>query len=436
LAVITTRTAARPRSGALAALLLTLADPAAAQEVGSDLRRFLRDEATATVHLRSYYFDRTDPNPPNNVAWAGGGWLGYQTGWLHDTVRFGAVGYTSQPLWAPQSTDGTNLLKPGQYGYWVLGQLYGSLKLFDQTFTAYRQLIDELEVNSRDDRMTPSTFEAYALRGAVGPVAYFAGYVARMKPRNQTDFLDMATVAINQYGRPPATRSSGMLLGSLRYKPIPNLALRVSGYFVEDILTSGYGDAQWSTPLAPDITFGLSGNMMVQGSNGTNALTGRTFSTWSGGLKATLGWGDFTLLGVYTQVGDSAPYREPYGVWLGYTKQQVRDFDHANERAFQVGAGYDFKGLGLPGLTFRTSATMGSGAIDPNTRAYLTQNTEFDFDTEYRFDAIDRPDWLKPLSLRGRAGLVQGNLNGSSTGAREFRVILNYEITFRGDGKR
>jgi len=94
------------------------------------------------------------------------------------------------------------------------------------------------------------------------------------------------------------------------------------------------------------------------------------------------------------------------------------------------------EGLGLPGLTFRTSATMGSGAIDPNTRAYLTQNTEFDFDTEYRFDAIDRPDWLKPLSLRGRAGLVQGNLNGSSTGAREFRVILNYEITFRGDGKR
>jgi len=60
----------------LAALLLTLADPAAAQEAGSDLRRFLHDEANATVHLRSYYFDRTDPNPPNNVAWAGGGWLG------------------------------------------------------------------------------------------------------------------------------------------------------------------------------------------------------------------------------------------------------------------------------------------------------------------------------------------------------------------------
>lgn len=70
----------RPRSGVLAALLLATADPAAAQEAGTDLRRFLYDDATATLHLRSYYLDRTNPSPPHNVAWAGGGWIGYETG--------------------------------------------------------------------------------------------------------------------------------------------------------------------------------------------------------------------------------------------------------------------------------------------------------------------------------------------------------------------
>jgi hypothetical protein len=49
----TRKVASMPRSGALAALLLAAADPAAAQEAGTDLRRFLYDDATATLHLRS-----------------------------------------------------------------------------------------------------------------------------------------------------------------------------------------------------------------------------------------------------------------------------------------------------------------------------------------------------------------------------------------------
>ena len=94
----TRKVASMPRSGALAALLLAATDPAAAQEAGTDLRRFLYDEATATLHLRSYYLDRTNPSPPNNVAWAGGGWVGYETGWLANVLRLGVVGYTTQPI--------------------------------------------------------------------------------------------------------------------------------------------------------------------------------------------------------------------------------------------------------------------------------------------------------------------------------------------------
>src|SRR3954451_15342663 len=88
----------RSRSGSLASLLLVAADPAAEQRVGTNLRRFLYDDATATLHLRSYYLDRTNPSPPNNVAWAGGGWVGYETGWVANGVRVGRGGLTHHAI--------------------------------------------------------------------------------------------------------------------------------------------------------------------------------------------------------------------------------------------------------------------------------------------------------------------------------------------------
>ena len=118
---------------------------------------------------------------PNNVGWAGGGWVGYETGWLFDAVRFGIVGYTSIPLVGSADTDGTLLFLPGPTGYAVLGQAYGKLKLFGQEFTGYRQLINQPEVNPQDNRMTPNTFEAYTLAGGFGAFNYFADTSPRRK---------------------------------------------------------------------------------------------------------------------------------------------------------------------------------------------------------------------------------------------------------------
>ena len=436
LAVTMTRAVGRrPRSRALAALLLAVAEPAVAQEGGSDLRRFLYHEATATLHLRSYYLDHTNPSPPNNVGWAGGGWIGYETGWLHDVLRLGVVGYTTQPLWAPPSTDGTLLLKPGPYGFWTLGEAYASIKLHHQVFTAYRQHLDELEVNPQDDRMIPNLFEAYALRGTLGHVTYFTGYVTRMKLRGESEFDNMAQTAVNQYGRGNSVPSTGMYLGVLRYSPNPAFALRASTYHVPDILSSGYGDIAWSAPMPEPVRLTLSSNVMVQGSS-SDTLIGKPFSTWSAGGRAILGWQDATVWTAYMQTGSASNYRTPYGQWIGYGKMITKDFNRANERAFQIGVTYDFDGLGIDGLTFRGSATFGSGAINPDPGAEPPQNTEFDFDLEYKFAAKSWPDWLKPLGLRGRAGLVQENLNGRASASNEYRLILNYEVQFRGGKQR
>lgn len=423
------------RWGGVSALLLSLSAPAAAQDLGAELSRFLHDDAVATIHFRSYFLDRANPGLrnrpiPNSAAWAAGGWLGYETGWLYDVLKLGAVGYTSQPVWAPADRGGTRLLKPGQYGYWALGQAYASVKVADQVFTGFRQSIDELEVNPRDDRMTPNTFEAYALRGTLSGVRYFAGYVAAIEGRDESEFHNMA-----QFVAPQTSANNGMLLGSLRYAPVKGLLLRGGAYRVQDVLASGYGDVDWTTTIDDRLSLHLSANVMVQGSNGANLLTRRPFSTWAAGGRGELIWGPATFSAIYTQTGNTGHYLSPYGTWQGYTRQIIRSFDRANEHAYQLAAAYDFAAIDLPGLTLRASATTGDGALNPASGAALSRNTEVDFDLGFRVASPSAPDWLKPLQFRARTGYGEQALNGVTTSITDYRLILNYEVSV-GGGRR
>jgi len=401
----------------------------------SELKRFLYDEARATVRFRSYFFDRIGPRPPTSVALAGGGWVGLETGWLYDTLQLGAVGYTTQPIWAPnnlyETSNGTRLLKPDGYGYFTLGQAFASLRWKGQVFTAYRQWIDELEVNPRDNRMIPQTFEAYALRGRLGAVNYFAGYVAAIKPRDDSNFMNMAERA----GAPNV--NAGMGLTTVRYGDPSRFSVRSSAYYVPDILWSNYTDVIGIVPIAEDLSVRLAGQFMVQGSNGRNLLTGKPFGTFIGGGRFDVNWGPFALYGSAMQVGSAAEYRSPYGVFIGFNKQQVRDFDRAGERSFQVGARYDFSALGLPGTFFLANVTYGGNAVNATTGAILPDIYEYDLELTFRAALLPVPDWLKPLQVRSRLAFVDQYMPYTPVASTtEYRVILNYEWSWQGPRRR
>ena len=83
-------------------------------------------------------------------------------------------------------------------------------------------------------------------------------------------------------------------------------------------------------------------------------------------------------------------------------------------------------------MTFIASGTFGAGALTPTTGAYLPQNTEYNFDLIYQTPDKTAPDWLKPLQLRARAGYVETNTAGTLSAITEYRLILNYELKFRG----
>ncbi len=432
-------------AGWLVLALLALSTPAAvlAQTPGlsqesppanglkAELQRFLYDEATAVVHLRSYLFDRQNQAPPNLAAAVAGGWIGFQTGWFYDTLQLGVVGYTSQPLWAPQgretTSNGTSLLKPGGYGFTVLGQAYASARWQKQTVTVFRQYIDELEVNPRDDREIPQTFEAYALRGVLGPVNYFAGYVAAMKPRDYDVFINMGEAG----GAPNANK--GMALFSAKYGSMSDLQVRASTYYVPDILWSSYGDVGGTIKVNEDLRVQLAGQFAAQGSNGLNLLTGQPFSTFWGGFRADAFWGPMAFRLSYTQIGSAANWRAPYGIFIGYNKMQSLDFNRAGEMAVTAGASYDFKGVGLPGFVFLATATNGSNAVNPATGFGISTNWEYDLELAIKGDAISNaPDWLKPFNLRNRVAFVDQYQGRTVSSYTEYRVQLNYELTWQG----
>ena len=79
------------------------------------LPAFIRD-TDLNLHFRTFYFDRINPDDSVNEAWAIGGWLEYRSGWLWDTFAMGAVGYTSQPLYAPATRTGPHCLRPARKG--------------------------------------------------------------------------------------------------------------------------------------------------------------------------------------------------------------------------------------------------------------------------------------------------------------------------------
>ena len=56
------------------------------------LPAFLR-EGTLKANLRTYYFDRSNDNSPDNEAWALGGSFAYTSGWWRDRIRINSCSF-------------------------------------------------------------------------------------------------------------------------------------------------------------------------------------------------------------------------------------------------------------------------------------------------------------------------------------------------------
>jgi hypothetical protein len=374
---------------------------------------FVRD-TDLNLHFRTFYFGRKNTDDTDNEAWAIGGWLEYRSGWLYDTLAIGAVGYTSQPLYAPDDRDGTSILAPGQEGITVLGQAYGQLRYRDYALlTGYRQLVNDGYVNPQDNRMLPNTFEGVTLKGVVGPVGYHVGYLWDIKTRNSEDFVSMS----QQAGA--AGDDEGLALTSVTLRFWEPLIVFLGNYYVPEVFNTAFGKVEYTHPLAKDLTLQVGVQYTDQRSVGDERIG--DFATGSFGLGARLLYRGLGLLAATHFTGADASIRTPYGSWPGYLSLIERDFNRAGEKAWGVGVRYDFGGTllpwSVPGLTVLLAYAQGTDREDPATGSGLPTTREGDFDVIYNVPAV------KGLQFRLRNAYVD---EGRDRVGFQVRLIVNW----------
>jgi hypothetical protein len=392
------------------------------RELLRDLPPFLRD-TELTLKPRTYYFLQENPDKSKSEAWAGGGSISYDSGWLLDRLAIGAELFTSQKLYGPADREGTLLLEPGQKGYTVLGQAFAKLKLADDhVISTYRQEYNTPYVNQHDSRMTPNTFEGYSIQGRFegskeGPsLKYGGGYITEIKERDSDHFISMSEAAGTNVTAKRGVATMGGLFS------VKDFSFGAVEYYISDILNILYGEAKYKYRLADGLRVNLAAQFTDQRSVGDHLLTGSFFDTQAWGLRADVSYGGAVLGLAFTSTSNEAAMQSPWGAYPGYTKSIIRDFDQAGENAFLVRLSYDFKGFGLDGLSAFASYVRGWDVVDPSSGKSLPGEEEFDVTADYR----PKKSLLGNLWLRVRGAFSRQM--GSKESTKQLQVILNHEI--------
>lgn len=382
---------------------------------------FLRD-SRFSAQLRTFYFDRDKYDGSTSEAWALGGSLTYQSGYVADFLRFGATAYTSQPLYAPDEKDGTLLLKPGQEGYTVLGQWYGEVKFTDKVFGALgAKLYNTPYINANDVRMTPNTFEGATLYGTAGgsdgaPEWRFGGgYISKIKQKNDDDFVWMSEAA-------GATVDRGVFVAGANVK-FNNFSIGAADYYSDDIINIFYTEAKYALPLGEKNRLSFAAQYSDQQSTGDNLLTGESFSTHQWGVKSDLALGAALLTLGYTDTANGSNMRNPWSGYPGYTSVQVKDFNRAGESAVLLRGAYDFSTLGAQGWSAYVLYVHGSGVHSPN---YNENETDFNLQWTPKGGA------LRGLSFRLRYAYIEQR-GGDDPNINDLRFIVNYDFPRPGE---
>ena len=387
-----------------------------------DTPAFFRD-TKVDLNLRSYYFKRDKFDDSVSAAWAMGGALAYQSGWLLDRLKIGTTFYWSDNLYGPEDKDGTLLLKPGQHGYSVLGQLYARVKLFeDHVVNLYRYEYNTPFIGKNDNRMTPNTFEGYTLQGTFGGkdgapgFRYGGGYITKIKERNSDDFVWMSRDAGADVKRGVAVAGGTFTYGKF--------SLGAVNYFSNDIINIFYTETKYSFPITKDLGALLAFQFADQRSVGQNLLNGQSFLGDQIGVKGDLSYGGAVFTLGYSNSMRRQDMQNPWSGYPGYTSVQVQDFNRAKEQALITKLSYDFSRLGLEGVSTSLLFVHGWGRVNPSTKNGVPDENEFDADFQWR------PKWsfLNGFSWRFRYARVH-QYQSPKNSQHDYRFILNYDFS-------
>ena len=356
------------------------------------------------------YFRSLQNSTGTNNTFAGGGALGFKTGWWLDTVQLGVTGYTAILLASNKDgIDRTGLVGSRGNSLAVLGQAWAKLRFGPVTGTFYRQDLELPFIHGDDSRMIPNLFEAYQID--IRPSDSFHlnfGYVARVKLRNSEEFVPMSEAA----GAPQVDRGTGFLAFGLGSEKRTYLEGCLEATF--DLYSCSYLQAGHTWKFNTDIELRLDGQFADQRNIGASELG--DFNTQFYGTQLATSYQGAVLTFAYNHTTTGAGFRDPYGADPSFTGLMLSNFISAGENAYLVGLSYNFGKIGLPGMSAFVNYVYGSLPAD-------AWQHEFNATADYRIDTGP----LKNLWLRLRYARLESK---GQAAVEDFRATLNYSITF------
>jgi hypothetical protein len=376
-----------------------------------DLPPFFSD-TQLEARFRTYYLRQDTTSDILSEAWAIGGSIYYRSGWLEDVFQVEVEGFTSQPIVAPDSRDGTVLLEPRQEGYSVLGIANAKLRYGGIVLTGFRQYLDLPYVNRQDSRMTPNTFESLTLAKPEGPLRFSAGYTWRIKRRTSDEFRSM-TKAIG------LDKDRGLGHGGVVWDPHEDFHIGAVGAGVADVFAGAYGELSFGLDLADGWEGRLDGQYTYQWEVGEDLLGNLLDDTWNVGVRASTSYAGAVFRLGLSVTGPDAAIVSLYGTNPTYVDLMQRTFNRADEKALLASLSYDFSGLVPLPLSVIVNFVAG---FDGEVLGDSRDGQEIDLTIDYRPKrGVLRNFWLR---LRG-SWLSE---DGAPQDGTDVRVIVRYDF--------
>jgi len=365
--------------------------------------------------IRAFWYDGQRDLRTDRTALTVGGILSYQTAPLYG-IRGNASFFSSNGITSltqmPESGQTSNLKSDGS-AINVLGEAALSYT-YDDTVVKYgRQRLNTPLTNDYYNRMLPNSFEALTLENrSIADVTLKGAYITKWKYKDSDRFISPT----KNYG----FHRDILMLGATSQKG--GMKNEVYDYYIPDVMNALYIQSETPKILPDNSPFNISGAVQYLKENGVGDELIGLSSTYLIGTKLGLHYGDWSLTGLFTQIGDQSLAgtggryaKMGWGGFITYTDFQI-DGETENAGAVAYGAVLTHRFDKTLEASLKYLRINQSDAKQSNPCS-LTDNPRPDSD-EYNFDTTYQP--TKEIRLRCRLAYI--NYNPESTNLYKNRA--------------
>ena len=396
------------------------------------------EDSSASLEARTVYFNRDfrdgSSSSPQGASkrdeTAQGFILNLQSGYTEGTVGFGldALGMLGIKLDSSPSSSNSGLLpstgsdprrSKDQY---AKGGLTAKMRV-SQTVLKVGTLLPDLPLlKYNDGRLLPNMFSGAMLESQeIKDLKFMASRLDRYTARDSTDSQELRLNCKNKRYVCNITADHFSMYG-LDYKVNERLTAQYHYAELEDIYRQQFIGLLAKQPIGPGV---LAADVRLLKSDDAGSAKASTIDNRAVGAMLTYSLGGHKLGAGWQRLNGetSMPYLDGSNPYL-VNYVQVNDFANAQERSWQLRYDYDFKAMGINGLSFMTRYVNGDNI---NVVGRSEEGKEWERDSELKY--VVQSGTFKDLSVRFRNATYRTNYSKFARDVDETRLIVGYNLS-------